>query len=734
MPYVVAAQHQRVGRTRHGGVINFQLRDAREGGRFTATYGQYETRVRGVQEFAGLQLGTNGQPVVGPDGTYLINTTGRDRRASDGATLTLAGTIGLPIGDEGFIDLSAEFQDRNPTNRTGYDRRRQYNLVGGVIDPRELTFSRLSHRYGDAKTADMKLFLNAAAPITDEVTLYSFGSYGFRDGESAGFYRLANDARNIAAIYPNGFLPLINTDINDFSGVVGLRGELGGFRYDLSGGYAANATRFFITDTLNASLGAASPTAFDAGKLTYTQTTGNLDISREFALGFAKNFTIATGLEYRRETFQIRAGAPDSYRSGGVLISANQPGGAALGAAPGAQVFSGFQPVIGGQNVTRRNSRHNYSAYLEADLDVSDAFSIQAAGRYEDYSDFGSDVNGKLAARFEPFDGIAVRGSVSTGFRAPSLQQQFYAAAATNNVNGILLDTVTLPVANPVAIVLGATALRPETSLSYSAGFVFTAIPRLSLTVDAYQIDIDDRIVVTDNLTASRTNGVPTGTNPGLGIATVLNNAGFGSIAAARFFINGLDSRTRGIDAVATYRLSFGDTRVGLTAGINYNETTIRRLLGAPGALGQVPGIVLFGRQEQGRLTRGQPETKINLGLDVDQGPFGVTARANRYGKVEATGGTLATGVFNDNFLRAQWITDIEVRVKPFGDRVEVAVGSNNVFDTYPTPVPVGLAGVNTATGANAFFPATNYIANFSAYSPNGFNGRFLYGRVAVKF
>lgn len=219
-----------------------------------------------------------------------------------------------------------------------------------------------------------------------------------------------------------------------------------------------------------------------------------------------------------------------------------------------------------------------------------------------------------------------------------------------------------------------------------------------------------------------------------MGIATVLNNAGFGSIAAARFFINGLDSRTRGIDAVATYRLSFDDLRVGLTAGINYNETTIRRLLGAPGALGQVPGIVLFGRQEQGRLTRGQPETKINLGLDLDYSMFGATVRANRYGKVEATGGVLGTGVFNDNFLRPQWVTDVELRAKPFGDRVELAIGSNNVFDTYPTAVPVGVAGVNTATGANVFFPATNYVAPFSAYSPNGFNGRFLYGRVAVKF
>ena len=725
------------------GVINFQLRDT-PGGRFSATYGQYETRVRGIQTFTGLQLNAAGQPIKAPDSNvsgngdvYLINTDGRDRRVSDGNTLTIAGTVGVALGDEGHFNLSAEFQDRDPTNRTGFDRRRQYNLVGGLIDPRELSFNRLNHRYGDADTKDMKLFLNVGAPIGDSgFDLYTFASYGFRDGESAGFYRLANDARNVPAIYPNGFLPLINTDLNDFSGTVGVRGEAGGFNVDLSGGYARNSVRFTITNTLNASFGAASRTVFDAGKLDYTQTLVNLDLSRNIEVGFLSSLTLALGGEYRRETFEITPGEPSSYRSGGVLVGANQPGGSTAPAAPGAQVFSGFQPIIGGTRVDGERGRRNLSAYAELDADVSDKFSIQLAGRYEDYSDFGSDVNGKVAARFEPFEGIAIRGAASTGFRAPSLQQQFYAAAATNNVNGLLLDTVTLPVGNPVAIALGATPLRPETSISYSAGIVFTAIPRLNITVDAYQVDIDDRIVVTDNLGASRdAAGQPSGTNPGRAIATILNGAGFNTISAARFFVNGLDSRTRGIDAVGTYRIPLGDYgRVNLTAGINYNETTIRRILAAPGALATVPGVVLFGRQEQGRIARGQPKTKINLGLDYDYDFFGLTLRGNRYGRVEATGGTISgtSDVFNDNFLEEQWVADLELRAK-FMDRVEFAVGANNVFDSYPTPVPVGIAGV-TGAGANAFFPATNYIAPFSNYSPNGFNGRFVYGRVSFNF
>lgn len=708
------------------GVINFQLRDAPEGGRITVNYGLYNTDVRRVRSVTGIAQGAGGAPVLNPDGTLAVSRASEDRSRSDGHTLTVAGTVGLPIVDGGHLNLSAEFQRRAPTNRTGPDVRRQYNLIAGALDPRELTFNRYSHRYGDAKTDDLKLFMNFGAPVGDAVELYGYLTYGYRDGESAGFYRLANDARNVPAIYPDGFLPLINTQLNDYEGVLGLKGELAGWRWDLSGSYGRNAFDFRITNSLNRSFGAASQTAFDSGGLRYSQALANLDISRDLEVGFFEQLTLAGGLEYREETFRIRPGEPASYGNG------------PAGGAPGAQVFPGFQPVIGGQRVDRERSRHNVSAYLELDADVNDRINIQLAGRYEDYSDFGSSINGKLAARFEVTEGIALRGAVATGFRAPSLQQQFYAAQATNNVNGVLLDTVTLPVDNPVAIALGATPLDAEESISYSAGFVFTAVPRLNLTVDFYQVDIDDRIVVTENLTATRdAAGAPSGTNPGRAIATILNNAGFPTVSAARFFVNGLDSRTRGIDAVATYRFDLGDYgRISTTAGFNYNKTTIRNLLAAPGPLATVPGLVLFGRQEQGRLVRGQPRTKINLGLDYDVANFGGTLRANRYGKVEATGGEIGpagSGVFNDNFLEAQWVLDAEARFT-FAERFEIAVGANNLLDSYPTPVPVGQAGVSATNGAPVFFPQTNYVAPFSNYSPNGFNGRFIYARAAVKF
>jgi iron complex outermembrane receptor protein len=705
------------------GVLNFQLAELREGGRITATYGQYESRVNDIEGFTGLAVGANGQPVLAPDANrngngdiFATTTTGRDRKVSDGQTLTVAGIVGLPLGPEGHVTISAEYQDRDPTNRTGFDPRRQYNrLSDGSVDPREFTFDRLSHRYGDARTDDMKLFVNSALPINENAELYAFGSYGFRDGNSAAFYRLANDARNVPALYPDGFLPNINTELEDRSITGGVRGEFGGgYTYDLSGSYAKNDFDFFISNTLNRSFGTASKLGFDSGGLRYSQSLANLDITKEYEVGFAESLTAAIGFEYRRETFRIRPGEEGSYAGG------------PAGGASGAQGFPGFAPVIGGQRVDQKRARDNISAYAELDAEVTNAFTVQVAGRYEDYSDFGSDINGKIAARFEPTDGIALRGAVSTGFRAPSLQQQFFAASATNNVGGVLLETVTLPVDNPIAIALGATPLDAETSISYSAGFVFTTVPRLNVTVDVYQVSIDDRIVVTDNLTANR---AANATNPGRAIGQILDAAGFTATNAARFFVNGVDTRTRGLDAVATYRFDVGALgQFAATAGFNYNKTKLERILAAPGPLAAVPGVVLFGRQEQIRLTDGQPRTKINLGLDWDHEWLGLTARTNRYGKVLAAG----TDAFGDVELQPKWITDVEVRGE-LSDALQLAIGANNLFDVYPTKTPTGI-GTDPVTGAARAFPATNYVAPYSAFSPFGFNGRFLYARATVRF
>jgi iron complex outermembrane receptor protein len=691
------------------GVINFQLRSARSGGRASATYGRYETNIDDVQDYSGLQLNPDGTPVLTPDNVLSLNYNG-DRKRRDGRTVTLAVVGGLPIGAEGHINVAAEFQDRNPTNRTGADPRRQYSSTG-PLDQRELGFDRFSHRYGDASTTDYKLWINGEFDLGG-AELYLFGNANERDGESAGFYRQALNSNNIPSIYPDGFLPLIGTETKDLAGTLGLRGETAGFRYDVSAQHGRNSTDFQIRNTLNRSLGPTSPTTFDSGGLRYAQSLFNLDLSRDLELGFAESTSVSVGAEHRRERYDIRPGELGSYTNG------------TFGGSPGAQVFPGFQPVIAGQRVDQPRKRHSSSVYAEVDSDITAAFSLQGALRYEDYSDFGSDLNWKLAGRFEPADGFAVRASASTGFRAPSLQQQFFAAQSTQNVSGVLLDTVTLPVSNPAAQALGARELEAEQSQSYSAGVVISAVPRLNVTVDVYQVKIEDRIVVTENLGAFGSAAVNTA------VRNVLIAAGFPTVTAARFFINGVDTRTRGLDFVATYRVpEIAGGRLNLTGGFNYNKTKIVRNAPQPGALASIPGLVLFGRQESLRLEQGQPRTKINASADFDRDWFGATLRATRYGRVLAAGADR----FNDIELAPKTITDLELRFKPLGDNLSLALGGNNIFDVYPTNNPRG-RGVDPDTGLPRNFSANNYFLPFSSFSPFGFNGRYLYGRVSVEF
>jgi iron complex outermembrane receptor protein len=695
------------------GVINFQLRSARDGGRASVTYGQYYTHVNNVQTYDGVVTGPGNTPVLTPDGVLQLDYTGNDRKRTDGQTLTTAAVIGFPIGAHGFVDIAGEFQHRDPTNRTGADPRRQFNLINGALDPRELTFNRFSHRYGDPRTVDSKVWVNSAVPIGDSGTeAYAFLTMNHRDGDSAGFYRLANDARNVPAIYPEGFLPRIVTDTNDFSITGGVRGDLSGWRWDVSGQNGGDQVDFTIEDTLNRSLGAGSPTNFYAGALRYGQTLFNLDVSRDLNLGFVEKTTLSLGGEYRHELFDIQPGESNSYISG------------PAGGAPGAQVFPGFRPIIGGVSVVSPHKRHNISGYAELDSDITRSINLQGALRYEHYSDFGSKLNWKLAGRVEPIHGFAFRASASTGFHAPSLQQQFYAAQATNNVNGILLDTVTLPVNNPIALALGSRPLKPETSKNYSAGVVVSAVPRLNVTLDAYVIKIKDRIVVTENLGAFGTAAQQ------LAVHNLLVAAGFPNVSAARFFINGVDTRTKGLDLVGTYRVPrFVGGRVNLTAGFNYNKTKITRNAAALGPLATIPGLILFGRQESLRLVKGQPRTKVNLSGDFERQWFGMTLRTTRYGKVLAAG----SEPFLDVPLASKWITDLELRAKPFGDRVTFALGGNNLFDVYPTNIPRG-RGVDPVTGLPRNFPSTNYVAPFSNFSPFGFNGRYLYGRIDVSW
>ncbi|MFN3749098.1 MAG: TonB-dependent receptor plug domain-containing protein [Sphingorhabdus sp.] len=691
------------------GVINVQLKKG-IGGRAQATYGKYITEMEDVGQVASVSLTT------GASDNPVITYTGQDRKRRDGDTYTFASNFGLPLGDSGYLNFTAEYKDRSPTNRSGPDIRRNYFTAG---DPREATFNRYAHRYGDGVSKDMNFFLNAGYEFSDSAEFYTFGSYGVRDGNGAGFYRRALDVRNrdweastttFVPIYPDGFLPLIVSEIVDVSAAAGLRGALGSWDYDFSVTYGSNLLNYKVENSVNTSLGGTSSARrFNAGGMRAGQTSVNLDFRRDLDLGIGDKVSLAFGGEYRDENYKIVPGELQSYING--PFSA-----APFNAAGGSQVFPGFRP----SNATDE-SRDSYAAYVELDADLSSSFTLQLAGRYEHYSDFGDTVNGKAAARFEPIDGLAFRGSISTGFRAPSLAQQSFATTSTNNVGGVLIEVGTFPVSSPVAVALGSQPLEPEKSVNIGAGLTFNMLEGLNLTVDYYNIKIEDRITLTENLT-------------GADVVSLLTAAGITGVSSARFFINGIDTKTEGLDIVASYRLpDFGVGTIRLSAGYNLNDTKITDRRVFSGFTAQR----LFARQESYRLTDGQPKNKLNFSLDWDYDMFGLTLRTNRYGEVFLPS-SFSTAANNNNialapgdvpgdiFLSPKWVTDLELRVKPM-EKLSLAIGANNLFDVYPDRLPFG-----TVDGVNYGF--NNSFLPYSSQSPFGFSGRFVYGRVSYEF
>jgi iron complex outermembrane receptor protein len=746
------------------GVINIQLRGANHGGRATATYGRYNTTLDGVANITGLQT-TGGQPFLDPTDTRVLaaNADG-ERHAHDGQIWTLGANIGLPLGPNGFVSLTAEYRDRSPTNRAGYDLRPNYNRPTAAFDPRELSFNRLEFRYGDAETQDVNLFVNSGLEVGGGWELYAFGSYGHRDGLSAANYRQQSTAANrdygtlapnqtptaanFVALTPDGFLPFIDTTLEDYAGTFGIRGDVAGWHADLSLGYGHNSFDYTVRNSLNTSFGTASQNTFDAGGLRYGQTVANLDFSRQYEIGLATPLSVALGAEYRNENFQIRPGDLQSFAAGPLFRAsitttaancATQGGvfnaGTSVCSFPGRQAAVGAQGFPGIPTVSATDeSRHSFAGYIELDVNPFEGFTTVLAGRYEHFSDFGDTLNGKLSLRYEPVHGYALRGSISNGFRAPSLHQQFFTTTSTNFINGFPVDISTLAVDSPVARALGSRDLLPEKSLNLSFGATANPVTGLTFTIDYYRIDIDNRIVLTENLGAA---GAGTAA-VNAAVKALLDANGFQSIGAARFFINGLDTRTRGIDAVAAYRFHPGFGTWTLTAAYNYNRTRIRRRINDLGPLATIPGIVLFGRVEGIRFTDGQPRDKVVLSADGDFGNFGLTARTTRYGSVISPGATAPLADPNsltllgpdDIHLGPKWITDLELRYHAFG-HLDLAIGADNVFDVYPDRSPFG---PRPASEGGGFYPINQYYLPYSGFSPFGFNGRFLYARASVEF
>ena len=545
------------------GVINLRLREDSTGGELGVSYGWRDSTYQTL----------TGAPPSNPTATWSAPSELR-RKRSDGETLTVSGWKGFALGDSGFITVAAEYKDQERTERGGWDARTQYaRLANGAYDPREITFDRFSQWYGEPEMQQTTLFVNAGYDINDNAEFYAWASYQDRSALSAGFQRLANDpsGRNIPSIYPDGFLPKIAPDVTDYAATFGTRWTLGSWDMDASLGYGLNDMEFTIVDTLNRSLGPTSKTVFDAGGYDYDQLVFNLAGVRGIEVsGLASPLNVALGIEARRESYRITAGEPDSYRNGGVRLPLGSPGctsptaaDTAAGGCPtpsGAQVFPGFRPA----NVVDE-SRNALGAYIDLEANLTEKLLASAALRVEDYSDFGSNVSGKLSGRYDFVDGFALRGSYSTGFRAPALQQQYFATTSTNFIGGVPFDITTFPATDPVAAALGAKPLDSEDATNLSVGAVFQ-FDRASLTIDAYRIELDNRIVLSENLTSAA-------------VRNFLTSQGFIGIGGGRFFINGVDTVTKGVDVVFNYPVVTDSAgRFDITATANFNETTVTKL------------------------------------------------------------------------------------------------------------------------------------------------------------
>jgi iron complex outermembrane receptor protein len=611
----------------------------------------------------------------------------------DGRVWQGSANAGVANSSGSYFHTGFEVRDRQRTDRSAADPRVQY-FAG---DARELTINRINNTYGDAQTSDIVGMLSAGTSFANGIELYAFGGTSRRQATAPGFWRRPNDDRTVRSLYPNGFLPLINSTLWDGSGAVGVKGSALGWKWDLSQTVGRNSHNFFISNTNNASFGNASKTAYDAGTLIFSEATSNLDVNREVKAGTLP-VRLAAGAEWRRDQFQITQGEPGSWQDGKVPVLDANGNPTTRVAAAGSQVFPGFRPTD-----ETNAARSNTSLYADVESDLTKMLLVGGAVRYENYTDFGSQTTGKITARFAPVQQFAFRGGYSTGFRAPSLQQSWFTATSTNFINGIPFEIRTFPVSSRPAQLLGAKPLTPEKSKNLSGGITMQPIPALSVTADYYKIDIADRVVLSENLTQ-------------VAVRDFLAANGEPGIGGGRFFTNAIDTRTTGIDIVANYGLNFGKNGIlRLTAGASTNESKITaQKQVTPPALAAL-NDALFSRVERGRIEKGQPKNNFVFSATHEVSKFTFSARTQRFGQWTTFGTTAA----NDQTFSAKWVTDASLGLS-LRDNVKFTFGADNLFDTYPDKTI-------TANNNNGIFP-------IPAGNPFGINGRFTYARVNWRF
>ena len=716
-------------------------------------------QVEVLRDGAAAQYGSDA--IAGVVNLVLDRTTGARAEAvagrterGDGDVLDLSAGYGVALPGDGVLRATLYWQDHAATNRALPDTRQQYfsadgtrlpspNFGSGVgttpsngpLDPREATIDRMTFRFGSPRYVNQGVFLNADAKVGRGATAYAFGGASELDGDSPAFFRRPAQDETVRGLHPDGFLPVGAFTFRNRSLAAGVRGfTAGGMSWDLSSVAGASLIDNRYGNTNNASLGAASPTEVYRGGTRFTQWTTNLDVTRSFALGDRAPLRAAAGVEHRREYYRIVPGEPASYEGGGaaVLDGPNRGRPAPVGVQPSSGYRAGD---------ATRQQRSNNAAYVDLEREMTARWLLSAAARYEDYSDFGSTATYKVATRVQLPAGLAVRGSLNSGFRAPHLAQSWFGNSSGTIVNGALATLQLLPVSAPAARVLGAAPLRPERSVNQSVGLIADR-GALSLTLDAFRIRVADRIALSSTFT-------------GAAVTTLLANAGYPGIVSATFLTNAVDTDTRGAELTARWRRPLG--RAGLvttTLGAMYNASTFDRVARAPRELTAL-GITtpLFDVAQQVRFTTSQPRDKVVLGVDWTWRRLALNVTNIRYGQYEALqftsltperaavvargfrSRTVPTDPASANVQVIQQfdprtLTDVEAAVRVRGGAT-LSVGVNNLFDVYPTRnFPSTAASVAAGTNGADNFGTLPY--NYA--SPHDWNGRFLVTKLRFGF
>ncbi|WLA07687.1 TonB-dependent receptor [Xanthomonas translucens] len=642
------------------GVINVILDDDPDSGALEASFGANHTDVKPI-----------------------------DRTVTDGHTSYASAKVGTRLGDDGgFFKVGLELKNHEGTNRAGYDQIPPFEAQ----TPANLALAgKRNYVLGDGASKDLNAWINGKLPFGQSSEFYFFGTYNQRDTQGANYFRYPDSDANWTQIYPNGYRPVSLGENRDLQGVAGARGQWGEWAYDASVDYGRNDFTYRLKNSLNASLGPGSTTRFKTGDYAFEQSVANLDLSRSFDDDGATH-TLGSGVELRREHYRTRPGDPASYAAGAFT---DRP--------TGAQAGGGLTPQDAADL-----SRNVASVYTSLSSQFGDKLSTDLAARYEHYQDFGGELTGKLAARYEFVPAFALRGAISNNFHAPSLSQIGYEATSTGyDAAGQLLQGRLLSVNNPIAQALGARALQPEKSVNYSFGFTSRIGSHFDLSLDLFQIDINDRIALSEDINGNALT------------AFVVQNFGVSGLQSASFFVNAADTRTRGAELVSNWRQALGDGQLQLTGTWSYAKTELKNLVATPPQLLALnPDYVLFGVEESNTLTDAAPRTRAQFAANWNNDRWALQTRVSRYGsatRVFDFGG----GFVPRQTYGAKWQLDAEVEYH-ISTQWSVALGGQNLTDNY-------------SDRSNSDI---SYFGNlpYDVLSPIGSNGAYYYGRVRYTF